>query len=298
MIYILSKEFNFSICKSFKNYFDKRGIQYKLYDIENKKINKKLYTKEEFKQLREYKKDFDKGILQHIGQNDIVTCWGWKRGIKYKEAGANVLLQEHGFVFNRNEWISLGWNGLNGKADFLNQNVSNDRWETFFKPHMKPWKKDGEYILLCGQVPGDASLEGRNLTDWYAKIAKKAKEYYKIPVIWRPHPVAVRTKKNISVPNTFLDTNSSLKDSLKKAKLLITYNSNSAVDAVMEGVPVIVYDSGSMVYEIANHKIGSLEYYDRSDWGRKIAYTQWHISEIASDVALDHIFQNYINTIK
>lgn len=302
MIHIIAKDFNFQFCENFKNYFDKNNLKYNYHYISNQKIDKTLYTKNEFREIQRNKKNHDEHILKNISQEDIVTCWGWKRGVRYREAGASVLLQEHGYIFDRNEWISLGWNGLNGKANFLNNDVSSKRWNKLFKPYMKPWQKDGDYILLCGQVPGDASLEGLDLTEWYEKQARDAYNYYKLPVVWRPHPEAIKKslKRNRpihSVPGTIFDKNQNLIDSLKKSKLVITYNSNSAVNAVMEGIPVVVGNKGSMVYEIANLEIGPIDYPDRSSWGRKIAYAQWHISEIASGVALKHIFRKYLNTI-
>lgn len=290
MIYILSRDFNNHLFIYAKDYFIKNNIPYEHYHVPSK-IDKSVMTKQEIKNFQNQIDNDNKLILSKIKKDDILICWGWKRGNIFQKKCKNILILEHGYIFNRNEWISIGWNGLNGRADFLTDSVASDRWKNIFKPHVKPWQYDGKYILLCGQVPGDASLKGKNLNKWYTTIAEKAYKYYNIPVVWRPHPVAVNAGKVVNVPNTILDTNERLQDSLNLAKAVITYNSNAGVEAIMNGVPVISKDQGSMYAEIATPYIGKLKYPNRDEWGRKIAYSQWHTSEIKKGIAFNHIFQ-------
>jgi hypothetical protein len=224
---------------------------------------------------------------------DIAVCWGWRKGKKEFEKGKQVLVMEHGYMIDRNKWISLGWNGLNNDADFLNKNVLSDRWDVIFKHHMKSWKKEGEYILFCGQVPGDMSLKGKILSDWYISTAHKASNFFELPVVWRPHPLD-KHGTNIIIPNAKTDTNKNIVKSLEKAAAIMAFNSNSLINGVMEGVPAIAFDQGTMVWDICSHKLEKIKTPCREDWGRKMGYTQWNHEEIANGTAIKHIFKKYL----
>lgn len=238
--------------------------------------------------------NLDVGIKgPETGNYEIAVCWGWRKGLKEFSKGKQVLVMEHGYMIDRNEWISLGWNGLNNNADFLNKDVPNDRWERLFKSYMKPWKTGGEYILLCGQVPGDMSLKRRNLTRWYGEVAQLASRAYKLPVVWRPHPLD-KKNRTLTIKNTTMDVGTPLEESLKGAAAIMAFNSNSLINGVMAGVPPIAFDEGTMVWDLAAKNYEPLKRLDREDWGRKMGYTQWNLEEIANGTAIKHIFQKYL----
>lgn len=213
-----------------------------------------------------------------------VACWGWRKGKELRSRGHEVLVIERGYLGDRFSWTSLAWNGLNGKAEF--PSPIDDGGERFRKHfQLMPWKDGGEYILIMGQVPGDASLEGKNMLPWYELIAAEAKEKYGLPVKFRPHPMAIRRGMYQS-PRGVEVSVKSLEDDLSRAALVITYNSNSAVDAVVSGVPALSFDRGSMAYPVTGHSIGELVKPSREQWAYKLAWMQWSLSEIRSGAAL------------
>jgi hypothetical protein len=230
---------------------------------------------------------------QNIGEYELAVCWGWRKGKREFQNGKKVLILEHGYMIDRYDWISLGWNGLNNDADFHNKNVESDRWNTLFKDHMKPWKDNGDYILFCGQVPGDMSLRGKKLEGWYFETAKKASDYYKLPIVWRPHPLDKRGV-NVRIPKTNFDTNKCINESLENAAAVMAYNSNSLINGIMNGVPAIAFDTGTMAWDVCSHGFEPIKRPDRSDWGRKMGYTQWTHEELANGTALRHIFKKYM----
>ena len=83
-----------------------------------KKIVDALYTGMKSKGL-------DVKVIKDGGASDcdIIVCWGWRRGEKHFNQKKQVLVMEHGYMLNRKTWTSLGWNGLNNDADFLNVDV-------------------------------------------------------------------------------------------------------------------------------------------------------------------------------
>lgn len=212
-----------------------------------------------------------------------VACWGWRLGIQLRAAGHDVLVMERGYLGDRFKWTSLAWNGLNGHAEFPKLEPTPDRFINNFD--LKPWRPDGDYILLMGQVPGDASLQGRDLQRWYEDTAKVAETVYKKPVIFRPHPEALKKGhkqkidglKNCTLP---------LEDSLEFAHLVVTFNSNSAVNSIVEGVPAIAFDKGTMAWDVVGRRIGERLTPCRKKWAESLAWKQWTIQEITSGYAL------------
>lgn len=217
-----------------------------------------------------------------------VACWGWRKGLALRQSGHDVLVMERAYLGDRFHYTALGWNGLNGRADFRNENVPSDRWERLFRPLMQPWKDGGEYVLLMGQVRGDMSLAGQDLGIWYAETAAKCAKAYGLPVMFRPHPVSVK-RNDAKCPRGASLINGTLEDALAGAAVVVTYNSNSATDAVMAGVPTVTCDPGAMAWAVTGHSIGEIAKPDREDWGRRLAYCQWSPEEIQSGEAWAHI---------
>lgn len=249
---------------------------------------------------------FRRGLMRH-GYNakvyptstpvpcDLAVFWGMhhSRGLRQQQEqrGLNWLIMERGYVGDRFHWTSLGYNGLNGRADFLNKGSPGDRWEKYFKQYMKPWKSyvNGDYILLTGQVSGDASLAAVNGRVDYDAIIGGIRAYWDGPIHFRPHP-----QRPIPAPRDTILSTGTLTDAFSKAHVTVTYNSNTAVDSVLAGIPAIVMDRvgcmagpvcGDDLYEII---LGG-QIPDRTQWAHDIAYTQWSPEEIENGDAWEHL---------
>jgi hypothetical protein len=220
-----------------------------------------------------------------------VACWGWRQGQMLRSQGHEVLVLERGYLGDRFVWSSLGWNGLNGYADFSNPpDDGGERFNAHYE--MAPWREtDGKYVLIMGQVPGDASLRGKNLMPWYESVGVLAADAYGLPVKFRPHPNTER-KGIRQVPRHCQRSFEPLDEAIADAHVVITYNSNSAVDAVVRGVPAIAMDEGSMAWDVTGHQIGDIVRPDRSPWASKLAWTQWSLDEIRSGAALERLLSN------
>ena len=217
-----------------------------------------------------------------------VACWGWRIGKRLLEAGFQVLVLERGYLGDRFSYTSLGWNGLNGNAVFPKYTPDNGERFRETGAQLKDWKTDGEYVLITGQVPRDASLRGIDLMPYYEKWAKEAAEAYHKPVLFRPHPDVAR-KGGSAPPGIPLCTTPTLAEALDKAFLCINFNSNSGVDAILAGVPTVTFDKGSMAYDVCGHRVRELIRPKREDWAYSLAYTQWTLDEIRSGLPLEKV---------
>lgn len=218
----------------------------------------------------------------------FVACWGWRKGRELRESGHEVLVMERGYIGDRFKYTSLGWNGLNGHAEFPDYEYDNGERFRVHNIDIKPWKKGGEYALILGQVPNDASLQGKDMGPWYEEKAREITLTHDIPVHFRAHP-DVRRKGITQVVKGTVPSIGTLQDALNDAVFAVTYNSNSAVDSIINGVPCVLGDKGSMAHDMCGKKIGDIIMPDRTEWAHKLACLQWTMAEIESGEALKGI---------
>lgn len=199
----------------------------------------------------------------------------------------NLLVLERGYVGDRFFWTSFGWGGLNGRADFHNSGMPGDRWGKHFAECMKPWRghHDGDYVLIMGQVPNDAAVKKHvNFMAWVDMVVRGLKRRGEKPV-FRPHPMS--THLTTSQCRTIGGT---LEDAFARAKWVVTFNSNSAVDAVLAGVPAVSVDRGSMAWAVTGRDpLSAPDMPPRDQWAYNLAYTQWSPEELRSGEALEHV---------
>lgn len=220
---------------------------------------------------------------QGSGKTKHVSIWGWRRGKMLHAMGHQVLVLERGYLGDRFAYTSLAWNGLNGHGTF--GTFEDDTRLAKLGVQMKPWKTGGDYVLLMGQVPGDASLNGRNMVPWYEQAAMLAQTAYEMPVRFRPHPKVMQRGDKRKPTHSVLST-ASLEEDLAGAFVAVTWNSNSAVDAVMAGVPTVTMDKGSMAWDVTAHRIGDIARPNRDKWAKSLACKQWTLDEIESGAAV------------
>jgi hypothetical protein len=90
--------------------------------------------------------------------------------------------------------------------------------------------------------------------------------------------------------------NGSIEEAVRGAAVTVTINSNSGVDSVIAGTPVVNFDHGSMVWDLAMKDLTQLNNPptpDRSQWAADLAYAQWLPEEISAGHAWEHLKQRY-----
>lgn len=215
----------------------------------------------------------------------------WPRGKVFRQQRQNkldVIVLETGYV-NRgdgeNRHYAAGFNGLNGRADFRNKSMGPERWDSL-KVQLRPYSR-GENILLCGQVPWDGSVDHIEYEKWLNEMAKTLQSLTTRPIVFRPHPLV----KLGRIQGCGYSTGPLEKD-LETAHCVVTFNSNTGVDALIYGKPVFAFDEGSMYSEIANKNLKTLEsptYYDRKQWANNIAFSQWTPAEMREGKTWQHL---------
>jgi hypothetical protein len=170
--------------------------------------------------------------------------------------------------------------------------------------HLKPWRTQGNHILLCLQRDGGWSMGGFEVLDWAMKIILQLRRYTNRTIRIRAHPGDKRAKKycdrlmklcvgrrllnvELSTPDT------SLEHDLKNCWAVVNHNSSPAVGAAIEGIPVFVTDpERSQVREIAETRLDKIETPitpDRDAWIQRISQFHWSHQELQDGTAWAHM---------
>lgn len=247
------------------------------------------------KQLVAFTKGLERHGLQpevrlpgHAAPCDLAVCWGVKRRPEM-DSGRRALILERGYLGDRlNVWTSAGYDGLNGFADFLNAGKGPERFNEHYGPDfLKPWRESpkGNLVVIMGQVRGDASLRGMNIDMWYRQVAERLQRCGH-RVGFRPHPLFKSAVPNAKV----IPLEGTLEEALARAKWVVTYNSNSGVNAVVAGVPTVTCDRGSMAWTVSGHDPAvPPPIPDRAAWAARMAWAQWKMDELESGAAWEHL---------
>src|SRR5690554_1980529 len=222
----------------------------------------------------------DFGLVVVVGEHS-----GHKVAKAYKAIGAPVLTMDWGYfkrVNSRDEhgtghW-QVGVGGLNRLPEFA---CPPDRFEALGIAVAERGGNPDGYVLVCGQVPGDAAhgLGYEGYTSWLRDVLSRYPD-----AVYRPHPAGAPL---FSYPRT--DTGP-LADALAGARQVVTYNSNVGHDALLAGVPVIA--EGRAAYaELCGEELPSLA--DRLAYFHRAAHGQWTVAEMETGEPqrfwLDHL---------
>ena len=220
----------------------------------------------------------------------------WPRGEiirRQKQAGGRTVVIDSGYVKRGQgpaSYYMAGFDGINGWADFRNKGMPSDRWDAL-GIELKPWRKNGENVILCGQVPWDASVQALDMLDWLPKTAQEIRARTQRRVVYRPHPAAREHPAHVAGCET---SSRPLAEDLAHAHCVVCYNSNSAVEAIIDGIPAIVLGNGAMSEAVAERALDNIERPrtpDRDQWAYDLAYCQWQPQEMAEGKAWRHLFR-------
>lgn len=230
------------------------------------------------------------GINARIMYNDIpadcdlAVMWShgpsWRNVIADRQKkGKDYLVLDRGYMGDRFKSTSISLNGFHGLSKFDPGDVTDER-ARLFSEHFKNWKPGKEYVLIMGQMPGDASLMGVDIKSWLrSRVALLLAAGHE--VVYRPHPRLTKFE-SYGVPYMVAP----LDDCLKRAECVYTYSSTSGIDAMLAGKPVIAESPVSMVYDLAGHGVDDIKKLKkpekRGEWFKKLAHLQWSVEEIQS----------------
>lgn len=180
---------------------------------------------------------------------------------------------------DQDTYYQVGYDGIKNKGNYYNQGNLPDRISKF-PIQIKPWKEDGEIIILHGQVKHGPGSQHIDVEEWVSKTISRLRERYPEKQLkFLPHPNANFTPKGV-------DFCSSLKESFENCYLSVTFNSNVVVNCLVNGIPSICDDDTSLAYPTFYQERKII---DRYDFLNKISFSEWHTSELKNGDMWEHL---------
>ncbi|RWQ68700.1 tetratricopeptide repeat protein [Mesorhizobium sp.] len=192
---------------------------------------------------------------------------------------------------------------LGDDADFCAENSPPDRWERAkaeFGIRLKPYRAEGDYILLVGQVPKDASLRGIDMVRWLHETAAAIRKISDRSILIRLHPsTRWRDQEAIvhacsTVPRVAISRGRRpFADEVANAWVCVTLSSGAAIDALIAGVPPICLSPASLAYRLCSNSLDDIEHPkkpEREQFMRDLCHSQWTPREMSDGTAWRHIF--------
>jgi hypothetical protein len=221
-----------------------------------------------------YKDSEDPIVLRGILKHKIMKrCW---------LDGRDFYFMDTGYMGNNvNPLNPMGWKYYHRivKNDLQHNDLIKRPDDRFRKLQIQlhNWKKGGKKILIAKPDEKPMKFYGLELDEWLKETIETIKKYTDRPVVVRER-VKSRTERMV---------NNSLKEALDDdVHCLITFNSNSATEAVMYGYPAFTLSPSHAAAPVTSQDLSEIEtpfYPDRSfvyDWACHLAYGQFHINEL------------------
>jgi len=214
----------------------------------------------------------------------------------YLKAG-RLIVVESAFL-KRKEYYQIGWNGFAGHADFKNEGVPMDRWKAL-GIKAKPWNMNRNGLaVICGQLPRDTQVQDVDHLKWCRETFLWYCNRMSSRAVFRPHP-RHENPGEYGIDPSLHDTRA-LKKVLEEASLIVTWNSTTAVEAVVAGVPVVACNRGSMAWPMAEHQMTLCPSRPKREaWLAGLGYAQWTLEEMERGLPWRHLTRstNYAEAI-
>jgi hypothetical protein len=207
---------------------------------------------------------------------------------------------------NTKTYLRYSFDGVFPTTGFyFDQDIDSTRWSKISQDlniSLKPWRAQGNHILICLQRHGGWSMGGVSVQTWLDQtIAQIRQHSRKRPIIVRTHPGDKKIKSILKInhKNVHVSVNERLIDDLRHAWATVVYNSSPSVASLIEGVPAFITDpvpQHSQTYGVANTDLSLLEnpeMPDRQSWIERIAMCHWNFNELRSGEAWQ-FFKKYI----
>ena len=208
-----------------------------------------------------------------------------------------TIVLEVGGIKRGTTW-KVGLNGINRDAYFGPSGNSSDRVR-LLGLQVKPWKYDGEHILIAGQH--DKSLQWKDMpamATWVHDTITFIRAQTDRPIIFRPHPRCplpaiehdfkhVKRQEPLQIKGSYDDFDMQFNN----IWATVSWSSNPAIHSIINGVPAFTGPS-SLAFDVAEQNLRNIEnplYGDRTQWLNDYAHTEYTIEEISQGIPLKHL---------
>jgi len=231
--------------------------------------------------------------LLNDSRRALIASHGWKRLVLESPCFRHNLKSPGGAG---SKWWRLSLGGfLDDEAMYHPQGFVADpsRWDVVRKEQdikIRPWRRKGGHVLICGQKPHDSSLRGIDTHRWIRDVVKEVRAHTDRKIVVRLHPKdpngSVKLNdlvgSTLSISNPGMRRKTLVSQDLVGAWAMVAYTSLSTIEAICDGVPAFAMDSGNFAWKVTGHDLSRIESpstFDRDPWLWDLAYRQWTVDE-------------------
>lgn len=219
-------------------------------------------------------------VLRGILKKKIMQrCWLDGRDFYFMDTGyfgnQRYFLNPMGWKY----WHRIVKNDLQHGREIVKR--PDDRWRRLAL-EMQSRKKPGRNILIAKPDEKPMKFYDMDLDTWVDETIATIKQYTDRPVIVRER---TKSRSDRIITNTLAEA---LSDDVH---CLVTFNSNSATEAVMNGVPAITLSPTHAAMPVTSQDLSKIEtpFWPDDDlryqWACHLAYGQFHITELKDGTA-------------
>lgn len=254
----------------------------------------------------------EKGILSagHTvseSESDIEVIWSvlWAGRMKsnqliYDRCLKNrkpIMIIEVGNLHRGRTW-RLSFNHINGLGHFANeQELDLDRPKKL-NVSLRPERVDrSAHILVACQHEQSLQWQSQpKMAHWVQQMVLNIRQYSDRKIVVRPHPrspfVLHSIGVEISQPKPVKGSYDGF-DFQDNYHCVVNYNSGPAVQAAINGTPIIT-DASSLAYPVSDQiqNIESIKLGSRDQWFLQLCHTEWTVPEIASGIPIQRLLSN------
>ena len=206
---------------------------------------------------------------------------------------------------NTKTYLRYSFDGVFPTTGFyFDRDVDPTRWTKISRDlniSLKPWRTQGEHILICLQRHGGWSMRGLDVIQWMNSTILEIRKHSQRPIIVRAHPGDKKIKSILKInhKNAHLSSNERLVDDLTRAWATVVYNSSPSVASLIEGIPVFLTDPSpeySQTFGLSDVDLSKIEnptLVERQSWVERLAMCHWNFNELRSGEAWK-FFKQYI----
>jgi hypothetical protein len=246
-----------------------------------------------------------KTTLAHYKVRKMVMDTQTKLGQYWLSIDSNVFIYKN--KENPKKYLRYSFNGVFPKTGiYCNDNPGEENWNNIKRDYnmdLKPWRTQGNHILITLQRPLGWSMRGFNLMKWLENTFREIRKYSNRPIIirwhpgdWKSYPVYEALLKQYNA--TISPQERHITEDLVNCWALVCHNSTPSSVACIEGIPAFITDDPGYCQagDVANLDFSKLEnpwMPDRELWIRKLAQCHWSFEDTKSGRCWAHM-RNYV----
>jgi hypothetical protein len=205
-----------------------------------------------------------------------------------QQENKNFYYIDHSYFVNGHEWPHWMRITKNGHAQTTLKNVPADRYERYFKREIKPWNRSGKDILFL--PPTFAIEDFFGLKNWVTNTLETLYNATDRYVDVREKPYNPTITKGAHGETVKVDRPTTHQEPIDWSRYyaVVTFNSNTVIDALHNGVPVFCDPRASAAAPISEtdfSKIETPKYEDRMSLFSSLAYSSFNIEEMSNGTA-------------